>query len=204
MFYGMMSKSVTEVSVSLTIKAGNIFEHRADVIIMACDGISRKTVAGLCRQMETRIGEEMWSELMDAFEWPIPYGSAQCKVLDDDDLFRAVILMSSLSHHSEHDGKHLQILSSAVARAFHLVVGQGFTTASMGLNTGGYRLTKEEALPAIQAAARREPKMELTIFVRDEPAVERAQALLRQGSHNGARLPNRPPEPTGTPRCPRA
>lgn len=168
-----------EVRLPLSFKAGNIFEHRGDAIIQACDGISRKTVASLGRQMEKRIGEEVWSDLMDAFEWPIHYGSAQCQLLDDDELFRAVVLMSSLSHHSEHDGKHLQILSSAVGRAFHVVVGQGFTTASMALNTGGYRLTREQALPAIQAAARREPKLDLTIFVRDEEAVERATKLLR-------------------------
>lgn len=163
---------------ALTIKVGNIFEDKTRAIVIPCDGISRKTMGALGRQMEQKVGEEVWADIMDQFRWPIPYGSAQCATMIENDLCLALILMSSFSHRAAPED-HLHYMSSAVIRAVASAWACGLHTVSMTLTTGGYRITPRNAMFAIRNAWRCHPKVDLTVYTLDEGVAESVRVLLR-------------------------
>ena len=66
------------------IKVGNIFDGKADACLIQCDGGSRKSVGKMGLQMEKRLGEDIWSDIMDQFSWPVALGDAQFQWVDDE------------------------------------------------------------------------------------------------------------------------
>ena len=148
------------------IKFGNIFDGKADACLIQCDGGSRKSVGKMGLQMEKRLGEDIWSDIMDQFSWPVALGDAQFQWIDDEvvnENFKALVLMSSMSHLLERTD-HATLLSTSLGRALTLTAEKGCSTVSMLLGRGGHRLRFPEAIALIENAVRLQPRLHVTAY----------------------------------------
>lgn len=148
----------------LVLRQGNVLDADADALLLPIDGAARGLEGNVARQFTRRFGAEAWEQIESEVAFPVALGTAAWVTLAAPARFRAVALLSILSHRDNDRaaGYVRSALGEACARAARL----GVRTLASPLLRGGWRLGAAAAFQAMLDVvdARRDDDVCLAVY----------------------------------------
>ena len=163
----------------LSFKQGDFLKSDVEVAIVTVDGSSMKTTGHNAGRLEGVVDEEAWEDAICAFDYPIRPGSAQAVPLDDDNVsFNHMVFAASFDHVSPAKSQ-LPFFVNSLKASLRCARQAGACQAVMQMSTCGYRMSMDESVGALMAAAENVPEVDLVVMVIDEDKLEYALELSK-------------------------
>ena len=133
----------------IQILKGNTLDAQADALILTIDG-GRRGMEGNVARAFARRWPEVFEEIDEQIQYPVPLGRTVAARTDSDCPFRTILFASTL-HHLDvlSETQKAAIISSALREAVSLALKHRCRSVATAVMTGGWRLPFEAALDSM-------------------------------------------------------
>ena len=137
---------------TLEIITGDVLDVAADGLLLTIDGVKPGMEGNIARQFERRWPDD-WKDLQRTVRYPVPLGRTVAVPWDSDCPWRLVLFASTLHHVDVLDGRQKRrVIQSSLSEALQLCDRYRARSLATAVLQGGWRLSAEEALLAMQTA----------------------------------------------------
>ena len=145
----------------------DLFENREDGIILTVDGAAKGMEGNIARRFE-REYPDVWEEIQDEINYPIPLGRAQAVDIHPDyALINKMCFIASTLNHLDTltERQKLEVQSSALRHVLSLAEAKKISSIATAVMVGGWRLELDKALESMLMTIKR--AKDLSPFVPD-------------------------------------
>lgn len=133
----------------LIVKKGDLFDSDADALILTIDGAAPGMEGNTARQFAKRWPED-WEDIATDVRYPIPLGGMSDHDPCYDCPFETVFLASTLEHRRQLSAQQKKsVVATAMEEIFKRAADLELRTIAVGIMTGGWRLSADQALLAM-------------------------------------------------------
>jgi O-acetyl-ADP-ribose deacetylase (regulator of RNase III) len=133
----------------LLVRHGDLFDSDASALVLTIDGAAAGMEGNTARQFARRWPDD-WEEIAGDVDYPIPLGRVSDHEPSYDCPFELVILASTLEHRRTLSPQQKKsVVATAIEETVRLAARQGVPSVAIGVMSGGWRLTADQALVAM-------------------------------------------------------
>jgi len=125
---------------------GDVLTAKTDALLVAMDGDAEGMEGNIGRQLQRKIGEEAWEDLMAQLIFPMGAGTAQIAEFEGvaEVQFKFAVFAAAFLHATNEGAS--STLKASLDQSLKRARGAGARSIATAVLTGGWRVNKERAI----------------------------------------------------------